>query len=106
MDIARQLGSHRRAIIDGNAFGFRDDVTIGHWIATRVSGLPLATFLSDIDLRQPMTSEHVFVRYPQGTVSYVMARAEEHRPVPNAFHYHFHSERAGDMLQFHQRYFT
>jgi hypothetical protein len=77
-----------------------------HWIATQVSGIPLATFLSDIDRRQPMPSEHIFVRYPQGTVGYVMAPAEDQLPVPNAFHYHFHSERAGDILQFHQRYFT
>jgi hypothetical protein len=106
VDIARHLGSQRRAIIAGNAFGFRDDVTMGHWIATRVSRIPLATFIEDIEQGRPMTSDHIFVRYPQGTVDYVMARAEDHRALPNAFHYHFHSERAGDMMQFHRRYFA
>jgi hypothetical protein len=106
VDIARQLGSHGKAIIAGNAFGFHDDVTMGHWIASRVSPIPLATFIEDIEQRRPLTSDHIFVRYPEGTVGYVMARAQDHRPVPNAFHYHFHSERAADMMQFHLRYFT
>ena len=74
--------------------------------ATQVSSIPLPTFIADIDQGRPMTPEHVFVRYPQGTVGYVMAAAEDHRPVPGAFHYHFHSERPGDMLQFHQRHFA
>jgi hypothetical protein len=106
VDIARQLGSRRSEIIAGNAFGFRDDVTIGHWIATQLSAVPLATFIDDIDRGRPMTPEHVFVLYPQGTVGYVLAPAGDHRPVPNAFHYHFHSERADDMLKFHERYFA
>jgi hypothetical protein len=106
MDVARQLGRDREEIIAGNAFGFRDDVTIGHWIATRVSSIPLATFLSDIDERRPMTADHVFVRHPRGTVGYVITPPEEQRPVAGAFHDHFHSERADDMVQFHQRFFT
>jgi hypothetical protein len=106
VDIARQLGSHRREIIAGNAFGFRDDVTIGHWVATHLSDTPLATFIDDVDRGRPMTEGHVFVRYPQGTVGYVLTPAEDQRPIPNAFHYHFHSERADHMLQFHERYFT
>jgi hypothetical protein len=106
VDIARELGRHRQAIIDGNAFGFRDDVTIGHWIATRMSRIPLATFLEDIELQRPMTAEHIFALHAEGTVDYVMAHAEDHRPVPNAFHYHFHAERWDDMIRFHRRYFT
>lgn len=106
MDVARELGRSRASIIAGNAYGFRDDVTIGHWIATQISTVPLATFLDDIEQRRPMTAEHVFVRHPQGTVGYVVTPPEQHRPVESAFHYHFHSERADDMLQFHQRFFA
>jgi hypothetical protein len=106
MDIARQLGSDRHEIIAANAFGFRDDVTMGHWIATRLSRIPLATVIEDSDQQRPMTTDHIFVRYSHGTVDYVMAPAQDHRPVASAFHYHFHSERAADMMQFHQRYFA
>jgi len=105
VDIARELGSHRREIIAGNAFGFRDDVTVGWWIVTRISRVPLQTFIDDIEQRRPMTPDHIFVPCPQGTVNYVMTPAQEHRPVPNAFHYHFASQRPLDMVWFHQRYF-
>jgi hypothetical protein len=52
-----------------------------------------------------MTADHIFTLHAAGTVDYVMARAQDHRPVPNAFHYHFHSERWDDMIRFHRRYF-
>jgi len=106
VDLARRLGSERKEIIDGNDFGHLDDVRIGQWIATRVSPVPLATFLEDIEGRRPLTPDHIFLRYPQGTVSYVMAPPENQHPVANAFHYHFHSRRAADMMRFHERYFT
>ena len=48
IDIAQELASHRREIIEDNVFGFRDDVAIGHWIATRLSRIPLGTFVDDI----------------------------------------------------------
>jgi hypothetical protein len=105
VDIARELGSHRKEIIAGNAFGFRDDVTVGHWIVTRVSRIPLRTFIDDIERQRPMTPDHIFVPCPQGSVDYVMAPAQDHRPVPHAFHYHFNSQRVNDMFRFHQRYF-
>lgn len=105
MDIARELASRRKEIIEGNAFGFRDDVTMGHWIATRLSGIPLATFIEDIERQRPMTSDHIFVRHSEGMANYVTTSAQDHRRVPSAFHYHFHSERAADMMQFHWRHF-
>lgn len=104
VDIARRLGRDRKAIIAANAFGFRDDVTIGHWIATRMSRVPLATFFEDIEQRRPMTSNHIFLQL-DGTVGYVTTPAPNQRPVANAFHYHFHSERSADMVQFHLRHF-
>jgi len=106
VDVARQLGSDRKAIIDANAFGFRDDVAVGHWIATRLSRIPLVRFLEDIEQRRPMTPDHIFVRFGDGTVGYVTTPGQDQRPVANAFHYHFHSARADDMMQFHLRHFT
>lgn len=106
VDIARELGRHRQEIIEGNVFGFRDDVTVGHWIAARMSRVPVATFIEDVKHHRPMTPGHIFVRCPQGTVDYVMAPAQNHRPVPDAFHYHFNSQGANDMVQFHRRYYA
>jgi len=106
VEIARELGVHRREIIAGNAFGHHDDVTVGQWIATRMSGVPLAAFIEDIEAQQPMTAAHIFVSCPMGTIDYVMTPAPEQRPVRHAFHYHFHSQKAGDIVQFHQRYYA
>jgi hypothetical protein len=103
-EIARELGAHRQAIIAGNVFGHYDDVAMGYWIASRVSGVPLATFVDDIERQRPMTSRHIFVSCPHGTVDYVMVPAHSQRRVRQAFHYHFHSEKAHDMVEFHQRY--
>ena len=106
VEIARELGACRREIIQGNVFGHYDDVTMGHWIATRMSRVPVATFIEDIRQQRPMTSEHIFVSCPQGTVDYVLAPTEQHRPVRDAFHYHFHSQQARDMVRFHRRYYA
>ncbi len=106
VDVARELGYARKAIIEGNAFASRDDVAIGQWIATRVARVPLSTFIEDIERCRPLTADHVFVRYPQGTVGYVTAPVEEQRPLAQAFHYHFHSQRSDEMLEFHRRYFV
>src|SRR4029078_5231382 len=104
VDIARELGTHRKEIIEGNLFADADDVTVGHWIATRVSRVPVSTFIEDVKRQGAMTPDHIFVACPEGTVDYVMAPAHRHRPVPNAFHYHFHSRTGHDMMEFHERY--
>jgi hypothetical protein len=106
VDIARELGAHRKEIIEGNVFADPDDVMVGHWIVTRVSGIPLVTFIEDIKSQRPMTCDHVFVSCPEGTVDYVMVPPQHHRPVADAFHYHFHSRTADDMMQFHLRYYA
>lgn len=106
IDIARRLANDRQAIIDANQFGFRDDVTIGHWIATAMSRVPLPTVLEDIQHGRPMTADHIFMRDGAATVDYVLTPARDQRPVTDAFHYHFHSARAADMVQFHMRYFV
>jgi hypothetical protein len=106
MAIARELGAHRQEIIDGNAFGHYDDVTMGLWIVKHLSGVPLDTFLEDILERRPFTEAHIFVKCPRRTVDYVLAPADTHRPVQSAFHYHFHSQEARQMLAFHQRFYA
>jgi transposase-like protein len=106
LDIARALGHDRKAIIEGNAFGPCDDVAMGHWIATRVARVPAAACIEDIERGRPLTADHIFVRQLGGTVHYVLARVEDQRPLAQAFHYHFHSQRSDDMLQFHRRYFV
>ena len=105
MDVARELGNRREEIIAGNEFGFRDDVTIGRWIASHMSSVPLADFIDDVQQVRPLTPEHVFERSATTTVDYVMASEEEQRPVPGAFHYHFHSRQPDKMARFHRRYF-
>jgi hypothetical protein len=105
VDVARELGAHRDEIISGNEFGFRDDVAIGHWIASRMSAVPLADFVDDARAVRPMTRDHVLDRSAATTVDYVVKPDEEHRPVPGAFHYHFHSRRPDAMVRFHERHF-
>jgi hypothetical protein len=104
-DIARRLSVNRREIIKQNRFGSRDDVAIGHWIVTRMSKLSLESFANDVRKQNPMGPDHIFVPYPRTTVDYVMAPMEKHRPVADAFHYHFHSRKPVDMISFHRRYF-
>jgi hypothetical protein len=106
VEIARELGSHRQEIIDGNVFGHYDDVTMGDWIASRLSRVPLATFLLDVGRRGPLTEAHIFVKASRKSIDYVMAPAQDHRPVAAAFHYHFHSQEAHHMVAFHQRHFA
>jgi hypothetical protein len=102
-DIARKLYEDRHEMIGQNRFGSRDDVTIGHWIVTRLSNVPLDTFARDVREGNPMTPGHIFVPCPRTTVDYVMAPAHTHRPSSDAFHYHFHSRKPGDMIEFHRR---
>jgi len=104
VDVARELGAHRNEIIEGNLFGQCDDVTVGHWIATRMSRVGLAAFMADVTSDRPMTAEHLFVSCPEGTVDYVMVPPRDHLRVQDAFHYHFHSETVNDMVQFHRRF--
>lgn len=106
VDIARRLGADRKEILEGNLFGHLDDVTIGHWVATQMSPIPLATLLEDIERRRPLSADHIFVAHGRGSVSFVKTRQEDQRPVPGAFHYHFRSRGTADMIPFHQRYFA
>lgn len=105
-DLARELGRERGRIIEQNRFGFSDDVAIGHWVASHLSRVPLEAFVADIEARRPLTDEHLFVSRPGTTVNFVNAPPERQRPRPEAFHYHFHSRRPKEMIQFHRRHYA
>jgi hypothetical protein len=105
-DVARDLGSHRTEIISGNEYGFRDDLTIGRWVASQLSSVDLADFIDDVRQGRFLTRKHIFISTPDTGVDYVMAPQEEQRPVRGAFHYHFHRLKPDDMVRFHRRYFN
>lgn len=105
-DVAARLGRERDQIIAGNRFGAMDDVTIGHWVASRMGDRPLEGVVNDIKEARALPSEYILISCPRTTCDYVMAPPEKHRPAPHAFHYHFHSRGSEDMLRFHQRHFA
>jgi hypothetical protein len=90
-DIAVDLGRHKEKIIKENQFGFRDDVTIGHWIAKNWSDIPMDRIVSDIRSGGAFPKSSIFVRAATTSVNYVTASPENHLPRRNTFHYHFHS---------------
>ena len=106
VDVARELARDRLEIIEQNQFGFRDDVTIGHWIDTRMSNARWQATARDTRTRDPIEPDHLFLPHPDTSVDYVMKAADTHRPVEGAFHYHFHSLKPKDMVNFHQRHFA
>lgn len=101
VDVAKELGRNKFTIFEHNQFGLRDDLTIGHWIGTHMSPVPYETLVHDIRARNPLTPDHIFAAYPHTTVDYVLAPAQTHQLVNDAFHYHFHSQRPNDMIDFH-----
>ena len=105
-DVALSLGRRRGEIIAGNRFGFRDDVTIGHWAAMHLSEVPPEEIMSDIRSGRPFPENCIFVSAPGTSVDYVMASLDELRPRPGAYHYHFHSRKAHYMAEFHRRHFA
>lgn len=106
-DVALELHAHRQSIIAENKFGYRDDVTIGTWVAENLSDTPLAHIIQKIHEGVPATSDGTFVVPGRhgASIGLVMAPPSEHKPSKGAFHYHFHSRGSADMARFHQRYF-
>ncbi len=103
-DVARYLGEHRSEIAAANRFGFRDDVAIGFWLADHLAARPREATRDDIENRRPLPDDCVF--YPTHTsVDYVRAAADDLLPRQGIFHYHFHSAKARDIADFHDRYF-
>ena len=104
-DVARSLASHRKDVVRENQFGFHDDVAIGQWIAQHLSGVPMEEIMDAIINGRSLPQDSIFVSSSYTTIDYVMAEADRFRPRRNVFHYHFHSAKAQDMADFHERYF-
>ncbi len=105
-DVASALARDRDNIIRNNEFGFRDDVTIGQWIARNLSQVPIDRVVKDIQDGARMTREHVFISAPQTSAGFVLAPPEDQRPSAEAYHYHFHSRKPDHMEGFHDQFFT
>jgi hypothetical protein len=105
VDVARELSNNSEAIIDENQFGFRDDVTIGHWIASNLSKVPIDQVIKDVEEVSRFTRKHVFRPTEEREVDFVSTPQENQRPSPGAYHYHFHSKGSDQMVRFHARYF-
>ncbi len=106
IDLARQLGKRRNEIIEQNRFGFRDDVAIGHWVATNVSLRPVRDIIKAMPDKSSLSAEYVFVSCVETSADFVVAAPERHRPRHGVFHYHFHSRKPHDMVNFHAKHFA
>jgi hypothetical protein len=104
-DVARELARDRDEIVAQNAFGFRDDVTLGQWVAKHLSAVPIEQFIDDVVYGRPLTREHVFIRTQETSRGFVNTPIVEQRPAAGAHHYHFHSRKAHHMERFHAAFF-
>jgi len=104
-DVAKTLARNADDIIEQNPYGFRDDVTIGHWVATRLSSVPVEQIIDDIHQARPLSPEHVIGRADGSSANYVHTPTNDQHLVARAYHYHFESRRADDIDRFHARHF-
>ena len=106
-DVAEALASHRQTIIEENEFGYRDDVTIGTWVAQNLSDTSLPHIIAKIHEGVPATSDGTFVLPNRNgaSIGLVTTPVEMHKPSKGAYHYHFHSQGSRDMVRFHERFF-
>ncbi|MCP5025246.1 MAG: hypothetical protein GY929_03080 [Actinomycetia bacterium] len=100
-DLAERLVADRAKIIEENEFGWRDDLTFGHWVATRYSHLSLGELIDSLRPSSILAPELLFVIANHQTADFVMAPQEEHQLRSSVYHYHFHSERPEDLYHFH-----
>ena len=104
-DVASELARNREEVIEQNQFGFRDDVAIGHWIASNLSEVSIDRIVEDIQEGRPLVREHVFIEASRTAVDYVTVPPEDHRPSAEAYQYHFRSRQPDDMERFHSLFF-
>lgn len=105
-DVARWLGRERRAVLAATPYGRWDDVALGHWVASRMSRVPLNVIVEDVKNGRPMAEDYVLFPQRHTTVDFVLAELEDLQPQPNAFHYHFPSRKPDHMVHFHRRFFA
>ncbi len=104
VDVAAKLGDARDQICDENQFRHMDDVTIGHWVATHMGDLSLESVVNHVKERRVLPSDYILIDGGGTTRDFVVKSPESHFPAPDAFHYHFNSQRPEDMRRFHERY--
>ena len=104
-DVARSLAENRAEVANENQFGFRDDVAIGRWVSKHLSGVPMEAIIEAIRNNVKPPRESLFVSSPHTTVNFVRAEPDRIKPRSDVFHYHFHSAKAQEMEDFHNRYF-
>ncbi len=106
VDIARRLAEDKYEIIETNQFSWRDDVTLGYWIATRICRPPLETDNGIIDKNNSLIPADVFKPYFEGSSGFVNTDQAEQVSLPGVYHYHFNSDGDDEMTAFHHRFFS
>lgn len=104
-DVVKCLAENRADIVGSNAFGFRDDVALGQWIAEHVSSVEKEEIMEAIRTARSLPPGSIFTIAWDTSVDFVLADANDIRPQRGVFHYHFHSDRADWMANLHERYF-
>jgi hypothetical protein len=106
-DVAAGLADSAQAIVAANPDGRPDDVAIGHWIADTYCPGAVAEMRARIAAGRKATDNQTFVLpYGRGLVDFVHAPTQSQVPQQQAYHYHFHSRRMGEMEEFHHRFFA
>jgi hypothetical protein len=106
-DLAAELAARMGSILSEYPEDLPDDVTIGHWIASRYCHEPLDEICRRLEADTRATDNQTFVE-PHGRkiMDYVDAPAFAQVPHELSYHYHFHSRRVWDMENFHRRFFA
>lgn len=100
-DLAERLVHDKDEIVEQNQFGWRDDVTFGHWVATRYCGMALAELLDGMWTRRRFEPEQIFYGGARQTADFVRADHDQQQLRPGVYHYHFHSRRPDDLRRLH-----
>jgi len=101
-DLAERLVDDKVRIIEQNRFGWRDDVTFGHWVATQYCDLPLDELIEVAYDGTAGSPERVFAGGSRQTADFVMVPIEEHTLRDGVYHYHVHSRRPEAIRHLHE----
>ncbi len=106
-DVAADLANSAERILATYPETMPDDVVLGHFIAGKYGGAPVADIARRIATAQRATANQTFV-VPHGGGSMDFVTKPEFRQIPEEpnFHFHFHSGRMWEMENFHRRFFA
>lgn len=106
MDVVADLASSADEIIAANAGRHADDVAMGRWIAERHCEESVQDICDRIAAgERPTRGERFVLPNGRGMTNWVHPSREDRLPQPGVFHYHFHSQRIGELESFHRRFF-